>query len=752
MGQTTQIKGIVLDQITNEPIPFATIAIYNNTTIIDGTTTAENGIFNLTTKQKYTSIEISFIGYQKKLLFREKVAFPLTIKLIPSTNTLEEVNIVAERTTTQLKIDRKIINLGSDIQNPGTSALEAFDQIAEIQVDLSSGSLNLRGSNNVRLLVNGKPSSLSATEILEQLPSSSIQRVELITTPSVKHQADGISGIINIILNKNQSKGINLNLNTSLGTKRYGYGFDGNYNFSSINLRLNASQTGRRMNSKQTLHRRYADNSFESITTPHDFNGLIRKINMGIDFFISTNDALSVQFDYTNDYHSFYNNSTFFDVSDRDNYTYLRSSSHEHLTNIFNINYRKQFSNELHFLEIDLNNNSSRNEYPAYDREDNLFLFEQLLKENLKLSSLSFDYSLPISQNITLETGASLNRSLFASSNTTNAQLRTIPKTHFDYDESIVGIYTLVKTNIEKVNFQAGLRYEYFNSQSNSTINSEKLKLQFKNLFPSIHLSYSPNKTNTINLGYNKRISRPDIRNINPFQLGNPYFRFVGNPNLEPEYSDNLESSYLYKRNKLNIGFSLFYRNLKNKIQRFNSIEGIVQIASFKNIGKYDVLGIEFNSNLNIYSFWNASISANYYHTNIKNAQQLTWSQIYSSNFQLKNTFTINKKLGIDISYRHTPKKQEPFFFILPRNRIDFALRAKFLKNRLVGNLRIVDVLNRNLMKRFTVTQDFSQDEVWRFQTQTFGILGSIKYTLVKNTEKKRKRKKRTYIHENDIN
>ncbi len=751
-GQKTEIKGVILDQQTNNPIPFATIAVFNKATIIDGTSTAENGTFELEIKKEYTSIAISFIGYQTTTVQKAKITFPFIVKLVPTTNDLDEITITAERTTSQLKIDRRIINLGSDIQNAGTSALEAFDQIAEVQVDLGTGNLNLRGSANVRLLINGKPSSLNATEILEQLPSSSINRIELITTPSAKYQADGISGIINIILNKNRSNGMNLHVNSSLGTKRYSYGFEGNYNFSKLNFRINASQAGRRMNSEQNISRRYEDNSLESIYTPHDYNGLIRKINSGVDFFISDKDELSFQIDYTDDYHSFYNNSSFFDLTNRDDYQYLRRSAHEHETTIFNTNYRKEFSNENHYLEFDFNLNTSINQYPASDVENNTFLFDEILNEDFKLSALSFDYSHPIFEKSTIEAGISWNKSILESAQQRTFSNQTLSSNRFEYDEQLLGMYTLVKTNIGKLNLQTGLRYEYFSSLSNATSGENNLKLTFKNLFPSIHLSYAFNKNNSINLGYNKRISRPNFHYLNLLQLGNPYFRFIGNPNIEPQYSDNIESSYQYKKGSFNMGLGLFYRHLKNVIQRLNSIEGNVQTISFENFGTNDVFGVELNSQMKITPFWNTSLGVNYYHTIVTNNDRLTWNTLYASNIQLKNTFNLGKKAGIDITYRHTPKKQDPFFYILPRHRIDIAARAKFLKNRLITNIRVVDVLDNNLMKRFTVAPDFSQDETWRFQTQTFGVLWSIKYVLTKNDEQKRRRKKRTYIHENDIN
>ena len=243
----TTYGGSVKDSQTTELIPFATIAIYNNALLIDGTSTDANGEFQLTIDKKWTHLKVSFIGYETIQIDFENITHhnDIQITLHPVYNNLDEVVIQAEKTTTELKIDRKIINLGADLQQSGNSALEAFDQIPEIETDLGTGVISLRGAGNVRILVNGKPSPLNASELLEQIPASSIDKIEIITSPSAKHQANGLSGIINISLKKNINFGFNLNLNSSVGTKRYRYGMDSNYNFSRTNIRLSASD-GRR--------------------------------------------------------------------------------------------------------------------------------------------------------------------------------------------------------------------------------------------------------------------------------------------------------------------------------------------------------------------------------------------------------------------------------------------------------------------------------------------------------------------------
>ena len=746
--QRNNFQGIVLDKNTKEGIPYATITAYKNSDLINGTSTDSYGKFKLSLKEKVSHLEITFIGYKNKILKLEDIADnnSISIMLESSVEELDVVVINAEQTTTNLKIDRKIINLGSDLQQAGATALEAFDQITEIQTDLGTGSLSLRGSGNVRLLINGKPSSLNPTELLGQIPASSVLRVELITSPSAKNQADGLSGIINIILKKNSAKGLNTNLNVGVGTKRYNYGLDGNYNFSFLNFRWNASQSGREMDSKQRISQHYKNGDTRDLFTPHDFSGLVRTIDTGLDFFINEQNELSISFGYTDDAHSFYNDTFYTNVTGSDDFIYTRNSSHHHKTTTINANYRTQFEKENHFLEIDYQFSKNNNILPAIDFDDGNFLFEEKRINNNKLNAFALDYSFPITENILFETGASWNGRILESSNLIKVANEPESLGVFMYDESLLGIYGLTNIKTGKLTWQVGLRYENLKSNSINMSNNETTDLEFSNLFPSVHLSYAINDINTLNIGFSRRVSRPNFRNINPFQARNQYFEWIANPSLKPEFSNNFETNYQFNGTKLTTSLALFYRYRTDVIERLQSIDmdGVL-LNTFDNIGKKHSYGIEASTSYKLTNFWNSQLFANYYHTSIKQDVPLTWDESYSSNLIFKNTFKINSTLSVDISYRHNFKTQNAFDFIEPRDRIDLAVRLKLLENKLSMNLRIVDLLDNNLMNRTAVTENVIQSEVWRFQSQTFGYLFNVSYKLFQNKQKTRNRKNRNY-------
>lgn len=748
LAQSATYQGAVIDNISKETIPFATVAIFNDNILVNGVTTNERGEFKLKVEERFTQFEISFIGYENTILKLSEIENPknITIILEPSVTVLNEVVVEGEQTTSKLKIDRKIINLGADLQQAGATTLEAFDQITEIQTDLGTGSLSLRGSGNVRLLVNGKPSSMNPTELLEQTPASSVQRVEIITSPSAKNQADGLSGIINVVLKKNSAKGLNTNLNAGAGTMRYNYGIDGNCNFSWINFRWNLSQSGRGMNSKQTISQLYENGDTRDFFTPHDFNGLVRKVDTGLDFFINENNELSLGFDYTNDEHSFFNNTFYSNVTGRENYIYVRNSSHRHKTLNTNVNYRTRFSKENHFLEIDYQYTKNDNLLPATDIEDDVFLFNEERTNNNILNALALDYSLPIKENTLVEAGVSWNGRNLTSSLFTNPAGASESLDIFKYDESLLGLYGLTNITSGKMTYQVGLRYENLKSNSINLSTNETTDLAFSNLFPSLHVSYIINESNTLNIGYSRRVTRPNFRNINPFQSRNQYFEWVANPSLRPEFSNNIETNYQYNGEKWSFSGALFYRYRTDVIERLQDIneEGVLRNV-FDNIGKKHSYGVETSISYGPMDFWNTQLSANYYHTTIDQDIFLSWDELYSSNLIFKNTFKINKALSADVSYRQNFKTQNTFDFIDPRNRIDVAVRLKLLENKLALNLRVIDLLDNNLMYRTAVTQNVVQNEVWRFQSQTFGFLLSASYKLFQNKGKIRNRKNRNY-------
>lgn len=747
LAQKTQLKGVVVDALSKEEIAFATIAIYNISEIVDGNSADEKGRFQLVTNKKLTHIEVSFIGYKRKQLQVSDFenSKELVIELVIDDSNLETVIIEGKPSTTQLKIDRKIINLGRDIQNSGVNALEAFDQIPEVETDIAAGTISLRGSDNIRVLINGKPSALSAVEVLQQLPASHINKIELITSPSAKYQADGISGIINIILKKNSSLGLNLALNSSVGTKRHAYGISGNYNFNSVNFRINASKANSRMIDHQTIFREFTNGYTENIVTPYKFDGTVYTISSGMDLYIKDRHELSFEIDYIEDTHDYFNNSSFTNVTDANNYQSLRTMEHFHYNTIFNTNYRLKFDEDSHFLEFDYNLNISNNDYPLSDLKDDLLLSKQFLTEDFVLQTLAMDYNLTVSDKVIIETGLAWNTQALESQRLFSSEDEPETNNIFNYDEYLLGAYAVSKFSFGALNLQAGLRYEYFKSTSESDVDDIETQQKFSNVFPSVHLSYVINENNTFNLGYSKRVSRPNFHHVNAFQVVNPLFIWEYIPNITPEFSDNFELSYQKRIQGLNLGLSTFYRHRKDVVLWRESVQDDKPLFRYENSGVYDSYGFEATATYKVTRFWDSRLTANYYFTKIAQSNLVTWDDTYSSTIQFKNTIEINKKITADFSYLYLPKRQSLFNYVKPRKRLDLSFRGKFITNKLLVNLRLVDVFNSYKFKRISKTENLNQTTNWDFQSQTSNFLLSLNYKLFENKGKTRQRKDRNY-------
>ena len=748
LAQDKLITGTVIDANSLRPISYATVALRNNDSIVDGTITNNKGIFRLRTVRGFNSIEVGFLGYEATILDPALLDLEtISVALEPTDYQIEGVAVIGERTTSSQQIDRRIINLGSDIQQAGTTALEALDQITEIQTDLSTGTISLRGNSDIRLLINGKPSGLNSGELLGQIPSATIDRIEIISAPSAKEQADGISGIVNIILKKSSLEGINLNLNSGFGSYRHNYGLHGNLNKDWFNLRLLWNIDHQDRTSYQNLERIYNNNSTESIFTPHEYDGKVQQVSLGFDFFPNDKNEFSLDWNYTDDYHSFYNPSRYTNITDQDDFEYLRTSEHFHYTNTFNANLRHKFKNENHFLEVDYNLNDNNNSFPAEDFRNDVFQLKERYDYDNTLHFLGIDYSLPITEKMATDSGFSWNgRKLTSDYAFSDNDLESLDT--FDYREDILAIYGQLRWNLTNLRVQAGLRYEHFWSNGLSTREPFTSSKEISTLFPSLHLSYTINDDHELNIGLSRRTARPNFRHLNPFQLGNPYFAFEGNPDLRPEFSTNVELNYQYNLAKINVSLSGFYRFRNAVIQRIDHFNvNRMQVVGYINGGNNTSIGIEGSLAYKVFPFWDTTLSVNYFTTYIEKGQLVTFDRLFSSTLQLKNNFKISEALAMDISYRYNPKRQQAFRFYKPRNRIDWAIRGRFFEKKLTLGLRVVDVFNDNLQLRTTITNTVFQKETWDFATQTRNYLFSVSYQLFQNKTLSRNRKKRDYRH-----
>ncbi len=578
--QNFVVKGYVIDQKTLQPLEFATIILANNDNPdqIKGVITDSSGFFNIQLSPGTYNFKAEFIGFipftVENLVVTETKDFG-KIGLKISQNLLNEVELIADKTEVEIKLDKRIYNVGKDLTVRGGNVADVLGNVPSVSVDLE-GNVSLRGNENVRILINGKPSGLvgiSGPQGLQNLPAESIDKVEVITSPSARYGAEGTAGIINVILRKDNLNGLNGNfiVNTGIPDRNSG-SVNINYRTNSLNIFstnsfLNSLNIGRITN----------DTEFFNIINPSTFGYEEKKMefgdktifsSLGVEFYLKEktsltfnsfirtekgNDEFNTQLDQFNSNRGLIESTKLREYSkDDDNAHQFSSNFDTEFKNGSKINtvfqYEKNSENESSDVE---NTNPNLNEKVAEYRDQKRLLVQG-------------DYIIKINENTQLELGY---RGSFLDQKTDfkvsdyNEVLRDSLSNILVYNEKINSGYIQYGKSIKDFSFLIGLRVEDSKIIVNQIITNERNDQDYFKFFPTLNISYKFNKSESILLGFNRRISRPRARFLNPFlqRSGIANF-FQGNPNLIPSYSNAIDLGFLKKWKKITLNSSVYFQ------------------------------------------------------------------------------------------------------------------------------------------------------------------------------------------------
>lgn len=657
------VTGTVMDDEFQEPIPYATISIRNASgEIITGTVSRVDGSFTLEKLPvgKY-HFEVQFMGYktysEEVIISDKRKAFNLgEIYLQAEIALLDDVEIVAERSTIEQRIDRKVVNVGKDLTTTGATASEIMNNIPSVSVD-QDGNIALRGNQNVKVLVDGKPTNMDVATLLKQIPSTSIKQIELITNPSAKHDPEGMSGIINIILHKNSNLGFNGNLTTgiTLGDNLSSTGsVNMNYRKGKFNFYTNLG-----INDRNNSLNGYIRNVSTGVTEYPDLKfgntGYLAKA--GVDFYIDDKNTFSF---YTNQNLSNQNLIGDFDLDYPNepslNYTQVLDSREENLSSTYNFDLRHDFNKEGHNLELEVDYNRYTND------EDTSFEFiganppsedftDQLDKER-HTTIANLDYVNPLSDTSKLELGTESRIERSENNyNTTNSNLSDV---FYNYDRNIYSFYATFGQNFDKWSYQFGSRMENYNVQATQE-GTEIYKEDYFTFYPSAFISYTPGEKNSFNLSYSRRVDRPSFNQVNPVrQLSTPRLTVKGNPELQPQFTNSVEFNYSRKLGKNSISGSVFYRMINDEIDQVieedpENPEHI--ILTFGNSGKSNSYGIEVSANLKPAHYWDLNANFNLYGQSLNGYLGSSYVEKESTfyRFQANNSFKISNRLKLQL-------------------------------------------------------------------------------------------------------
>lgn len=757
LAQKGTVAGTVLDKLTKEPIPYANIIIKSSDKIISGAITNDNGKFEISKIEfgNY-SLEVQFIGFKtvlKPIVFtknRPKIDLG-TIFLEEDATTLNAVEITTERSTIVQKIDRKVITIGKDLTTVGASASDVMNNIPSVSIN-QDGDISLRGNENVRILIDGKPTNLSSRELLQQIPATSIKTIELITNPSAKYNPEGMSGIINFILKKDANLGFNGSFNTG-----FTYGERARYN-NSINLNYR--------NGKWNFYSNYGNRFGKSLS----FGNITRTIERTLQTTDNVNDNTShlvkLAFDYfINDKNTFslYTNQNFVDNTingDRDviffdnpsnNFGQVDISKTDSKNASYNLDFRHNFAKEKHTIELEV-------DYNTLDSDNNYdFIFsgskpttdytEQITNKRTN-TTINLDYTNPISENTTLEFG--LESRIRNTDNVYETGNPNFNNATFSYDRNIYSFYATLSQSWTKWQYNVGVRLEDYNVDANFFENSENpffFTDKLFNIFPSGFVKYTPSETskNAYQFSFSRRIDRPSLNQINPIrQLNTPQVIITGNPSLVPQFTNSVELNYTRKINKGNITFGGFYRQISDEINRrgfFDTDNPNLLIIDYDNFDDNNAYGLEFSASYKPLHWWTINSSFDVYSREQKGVIENENVSVNNSllNAKINQSFKATENLTFQLFTLYTGKQKVLQYELKENYFVNAGARYNFAKGKGTLSVNFNDIFKT---QRFAFEAYRTIIQTGEFRRDSRSVFLGLSYNFGgKNKNVKRKKR-----------
>jgi outer membrane receptor protein involved in Fe transport len=634
----TKIVGTVVDSVSSSPVEFANIALMDAATDkpVNGALADEKGKFTITkVAEGNYNVVISFLGYETTTIRNihveeKKDEIDLgNIKLQMKVEVLKEVVVEGQKNLIEERVDRTIYNAENDMTTKGGDATDVLKRVPMLSVDLD-GNVSMRGSSNIQVLINNKPSTIVASSVadaLKQIPADQIKTVEVITSPSAKYDAEGSGGIINIITKKNTLEGLTLGVDAGVGIRGSNLGLNGNFRRGKMGFslggwgRANYNISGRFENSQTTKDANGEAISYTTQEADTRNQGLFGNYNIGWDYDINPRNFVtaSVRFGARNN--TSYQDDLFSQTTSygTTNNT-LRNTHTEDLSNNVDANFSYTRTYETPQRELSFMGGYSRNnrnndfENLVTEVNGDISAAGSLMNKNESYNeetTFQVDYQTPIGTNQMIEFGGKdiLRKAVsdytyfvdpegdgsFTESGNSNFS------NNLNYDQNVIGGYlSYTYSAASGYSFKAGSRYEYTTINAYTQTDDDIDIPSYGALVPSVNISKKLANGKTLKASYNRRIQRPSIRYLNPnVQASNPYNISYGNPELDPEYTNNYELSYSTFIKGTTLNFSTFWRNTNNGIQDVRTIVADTVIeTTYRNIGKENTVGVNVFANV----------------------------------------------------------------------------------------------------------------------------------------------------------
>lgn len=752
-AQDIEITGRVVHANSERPIEFATVKLLDgeNGQMIAGTTTEADGAILLTTQKENFIIEISFIGFVTQTISDYDInSGKVNLGIIPlaeDSELMDEVVIRGERSTTEFRLDKRVFNVGQDLSSTGASALEVLNNVPSVTVNIE-GQIQLRGIGGVQILINGKPSVLASDggNALGTITADMIERVEVITNPSAKYDAEGTSGIINIVIKKEEKKGVNGSLTLNTGVpNNHSLGFSLNKRTEKFNLFSQLGVGHRTFPERfETINSNLSEQSYIRNVGDGEKNETFFNLILGTDYHINDRNVLSLTGNFAYELETEYSTGNFTSENRSSGPVagWVRDESTE-ATNPkwqYELQYKSDFSDkDDHFLLISaLGSSFAKDQMSTFN---NIPSFGETALQDRQQTDTDFgqaeytfkaDYTQPVTDEITFETGGQylitdVNND-FSIATFDNGAWEEIPErtNTFFYTQKVLGVYSTGAYEGDKFGLKLGLRVE--NTDLNTLLKQSELENQqnFTNLFPTLHSSYKLADNFSLQGGYSRRISRPRLFDLNPFyNIRNNFSIRTGNPDLLPELTDSYEITGILDFELLSLSSSVYHRYITQTVENVTTFEDNVGITKPMNIGTNKATGVELNGKFTPNDWLSLSGDFNYNYFNREGTFEASpfdftadqWSARLTSKFNLPADFTLELIGNYQSAYQTFQRNISGYALA------DIGLRKKIMKGKTILNLSVRDAFASRIFESRTVQNNFSQyDYRLRGRFITFGI------------------------------
>lgn len=782
------VTATILESDNNQPLEYASVTFVSTTdpSNTTGDLTNENGMIQVPVRPDTYTITIEFLGFKTITLLNQNITTGMNlgvIKIDPDQEILEGIVIEAQRAPVEIKLDKKIYNVGNDNVLKGGTASDVLDNVPSVAVD-SDGNVSLRGNESVKVLIDGKPSGMASNiaDALKMLSAESIDRVEVITNPSARYEAEGGAGIINIILKKGSNSGLNGSITATISDPQsYSGATNLNYKEENFNIFANISYRDNKMYGSSLNETNYFDAATGAMTQRvNEYTKRIRNrdgfsTNLGFEWNLTKKLTWNNTFNWRrgngdNPSRVFYSN---YDPTGNLAYSNIRQTYEEDFKD--NVDYSTDFTYK--FNETGHQLFASATVSKGYDTDDaNITTFNANLPTDIVSQDvtnavekelnhiLRVDYTLPIGDNSHFEAGYlgnfnSLNTT-FDAKNLDNGQLIDNPKftNNLEYNETVHALYTQYGSKWKQLSYMLGLRWEATEIDVNQLVTNNFTNKKYNDFFPSAFLNYEINPTTNTSLSYSRRVRRPRGRMLNPISNYSSSINFfMGNPNLDPSFTDAFDLGFMKRFGRFTLNSSAYFNKTTDAYQFVRRIDGVneegipVTIISPINLNTEYRYGVEFNFNYNPAKWMRLNGNLNFYEQQTRGDYTFTdfnGNEVHE-NFDY-DAFNWSGRLTARVTLPGAIEWQTNYMYFagsktsqgktLDIHSVNMALSKDLFKEKATLSLNVQDLFNSRKRMMYTNLPTASSYSEMQWRERTANLSFTYRFNQTKKEAQKQKR------------